>query len=118
MSACHANVSLVFVMSEGAIRIATGYALSPDGLWRQHSWGVDSESSRVVETTVRRVCYYGFALNDAEILDFVLDNIWFENLVPEGQEDVIQFVVKFAGLPSEEAADLVKHAVAERPFSW
>jgi hypothetical protein len=65
-SACHANAAMMFVQSRGAVRIAFGYALSADGLWRQHSWGVDAQDGRVLETTERRVRYYGLVLNDAE----------------------------------------------------
>jgi hypothetical protein len=58
----------MFIETRGGIRIAFGYALAPDGLWRQHSWGVDAEDGRIVETTVRRVCYYGFVLNGVDTL--------------------------------------------------
>jgi hypothetical protein len=71
-SASHSNVSLQFVLTDGAAGIATGCGLSPDGLWRQHSWGVAVEDGRIIETTRRRLRYYGFVLDDAEILPFVL----------------------------------------------
>ena len=67
-SACHSNVSALFALTDGMARIATGYALSSDGLWRQHSWGVDARDGYVVETTVRRHRYYGFVLDEAEVL--------------------------------------------------
>lgn len=35
-----------------------GWALTNDGLWRLHAWGVDSKN-RVVETTVLRAKYIG-----------------------------------------------------------
>lgn len=35
----------------------TGYALSEDGLWRQHSWALSEET--VVETTTARLLYAG-----------------------------------------------------------
>jgi hypothetical protein len=44
----------------GIISIATGYALSDDGLWRQHSWGILREG--VLETTKVRVKYFGILL--------------------------------------------------------
>jgi hypothetical protein len=65
-SACHANAAMLFVWTKGEVRIASGYALSDDGLWRQHSWGVDGDDGRIIETTERRVRYYGFVLDDAE----------------------------------------------------
>jgi hypothetical protein len=42
---------MIFVQSVGEVRIASGYALSSDGLWRQHSWGMDVADGRILETT-------------------------------------------------------------------
>jgi hypothetical protein len=114
MSACHTNVSVLFFLTGGTVRIATGYALSADGLWRQHSWGVDSEDGQIVETTVPRLGYYGFVLDDTEILRFWLHHMWFPDLESEGAEEVIQFLAQFAGLAHEEALNLIKQALAER----
>lgn len=46
-----------------------------DGLWRCHSWVVQprSRTMRVWETTVKRVAYFGFVMNDTECQEF-LDN--------------------------------------------
>lgn len=38
--------------------IGTGYAMSEEGLWQCHSWGV-SESGTIVETTDERNLYFG-----------------------------------------------------------
>jgi hypothetical protein len=38
--------------------IVTGWALSEDGIWRQHSWGIDWKG-RLVETTLPRTRYFG-----------------------------------------------------------
>lgn len=40
----------------------TGYALSPDGLWRQHSWAY-GDNLMIYETTVERVMYFGVELS-------------------------------------------------------
>jgi len=57
-SACHTNtVEWYLDQAEGDASICTGYALSSDGLWRQHSWGL--KNGRIVETTIERVAYYG-----------------------------------------------------------
>ena len=38
---CHENVAELWLSRErGLTAIGTGYALSEDGLWRQHSWGM------------------------------------------------------------------------------
>lgn len=38
--------------------VCTGYALSDDGLWRFHSWGINF-NDEIVETTEPRIKYYG-----------------------------------------------------------
>lgn len=47
-----------------AVIICTGYALSKDGFWRQHSWLVQAKprANVVIETTEPRVAYYGFGM--------------------------------------------------------
>src|SRR5215468_7774100 len=51
---CHENVAELWSEHKtGLGGIGTGYALSSDGLWRQHSWGVSE--GRVIETTEVRV---------------------------------------------------------------
>ena len=60
-SECHANV--VSLWREGRGAICTGYALSPDGLWRPHSW-LREPSGRIVETTERRDAYYGHEFDE------------------------------------------------------
>ena len=59
-SECHGNVSRLWIQRRGRMSIVTGYALSEDGLWRSHTWGVEDE--RVVETTEPRILYYGVVL--------------------------------------------------------
>ncbi len=57
-SSCHQNVALVWMRKEFEIvGIATGYALSADGLWRQHTWGVLRNG--ILETTEDRLKYFG-----------------------------------------------------------
>jgi hypothetical protein len=41
-----------------AVAIGTGYALSDDALWREHSWAWDRQGA-VIETTEPRVRYFG-----------------------------------------------------------
>jgi hypothetical protein len=60
-SDCHGNAATLFRAGKGVI--ATGYALDADGLWRQHSWVLDKKD-RVIETTVRRVAYYGIVCDE------------------------------------------------------
>ncbi len=58
---CHQNVASLWKSPKrGIIGVATGYALSEDGLWRQHSWGLLRDG--VLETTERRDKYFGILL--------------------------------------------------------
>jgi hypothetical protein len=64
-SLCHQNVAAIWRRRKPKIvAIATGYALSEDGLWRQHSWGILHEG--VLETTEERAKYFGILLRSAE----------------------------------------------------
>jgi hypothetical protein len=63
-SMCHQNISAVWTKGrKGLIGIATGYALSEDGLWRQHTWGVMRDG--VLESTEERLKYFGLLLQDS-----------------------------------------------------
>ena len=65
---CHENVARVWTEKpRGVVGIGTGYALSKDGLWRQHSWVLLREG--IIETTVPRAKYFGLLLqgDDADL---------------------------------------------------
>ncbi len=53
------------------LAVATGYALSNDGMWRQHSWCIERmrRGVRPIETTEPRVAYFGFVLSGQEVID-------------------------------------------------
>lgn len=70
---CHANSAQLSLELPGA-RLCTGYALSDDGMWRQHSWVLVGD--RVVETTEPREHYFGFVLDDGEAEVFRRCNPW------------------------------------------
>jgi hypothetical protein len=64
-NSCHWNVaSLWLERKEELVAVATGYALSADGLWRQHSWGM--RRNAIFETTVVRTCYFGLLMEGAD----------------------------------------------------
>jgi hypothetical protein len=72
-SMCHQNVSTVWQSKvPKLIAVGTGYALSEDGLWRQHSWGVLRDG--LLETTVVRVKYFGLLLQAADADSFAARN--------------------------------------------
>jgi hypothetical protein len=64
---CHANAQKLVMEGKEPI-YAIGFALSEDGYWRPHSWCV-SKKGNVVETTARRVSYYGVEFPARAILN-------------------------------------------------
>lgn len=73
-SQCHSNSAFCWDENREISKICTGYALSRDGMWRQHSW-VFTRDQRVVETTERRVQYFGFIMTEEECEQFLFDNM-------------------------------------------
>lgn len=73
---CHANSAALWRANKESTRICTGYALSDDGMWRQHSWLIHfrGRSNEIVETTVRRVAYFGFCMNTKDCFKFAESN--------------------------------------------
>lgn len=71
-SQCHRNTALCWEANADRLVPVTGYALSADGLWRQHSWclKIDGKRPKVVETTERRVAYFGFVMTFTEAVMF------------------------------------------------
>jgi len=77
-SQCHANSCELWQNNrkQFQVNIATGYALSSDGLWRQHSWLIHRYQTRtqsrmrLIETTVKRLAYFGYELTEEEAFDF------------------------------------------------
>jgi hypothetical protein len=112
-SCCHGNVAMLHIESRGEVRIAHGYALSDDGLWRQHSWGVSAEDGRIIETTERRVRYYGFMLNEAETAWRLLMVKESGALQREEVEEVREVLLKVFRLPAE-LVDPAGQGVTER----
>lgn len=45
------------------VQIATGWCLSEDGIWRQHSFVYQPIDNIIIETTVKRKIYFGFVLD-------------------------------------------------------
>ena len=63
-SRCHGNAACL--MREGIGSVVNGFALSKDGLWRNHSWLLKPDGS-LIETTTRRKAYYGAVLTPEEV---------------------------------------------------
>lgn len=80
---CHENSAILWAESKKdksapTLHIATGYALSEDGLWRQHSWCVESGNGGnkpvIHETTELRIGYFGFVLTEGQANTFFDNN--------------------------------------------
>ena len=71
---CHGNAARIWEMNRNWAVIVTGWALTADGLWRQHSWVKDRRDDRLFETTTKRELYFGFDLEPAEAVIFYLNN--------------------------------------------
>lgn len=81
-SQCHRNSAALYEINkdntklEHKVRICTGYAITDDGMWRQHTWLVyidetnDNEVITVIETTLKRVAYYGVVLTEEQCEEF------------------------------------------------
>jgi len=74
--ACHANSARYWESHREDTVLCTGYALSEDGIWRQHTWLVHirPRKNRIIETTVPRIAYFGFALTNEEAEIFAWNN--------------------------------------------
>jgi len=71
---CHENVAELWLeKATGVSDIGIGYALSEDGLWRQHSWAV--QKTDIIETTEERVKYFGILLEGNEADSFAANNM-------------------------------------------
>jgi hypothetical protein len=78
---CHGNACDLYESNKGLndFRINTGYALSKDGMWRCHSWLVwhmKDGVQKVVETTERRIGYFGFEMTTEEAEQFCRDRFY------------------------------------------
>lgn len=73
---CHSNACNLYEQNWDKTRICTGYALSEDGMWRQHSWliWIKDRSNQIIETTVKRVAYYGFIMDEDQCEKFCEEN--------------------------------------------
>jgi hypothetical protein len=69
---CHKNCCELWEKNPKTCRIATGWALGDDGIWRQHTWLIKGKV--IIETTEPGTQYYGFVLENKEAISF-----WWHN---------------------------------------
>lgn len=73
-SHCHQNIACQYLGNPKHLKICTGYALTDDGIWRQHTWGLFTYKTKpdlIVESTIPRLAYYGVVLTDEQAKQFV-----------------------------------------------
>ena len=70
---CHGNCAQLWINKPDTYKIATGWALSNDGIWRQHSWLL--KRNAIIETTEPRAMYYGIVLDFEAAANFSCANI-------------------------------------------
>ncbi len=79
-SHCHYNAANLWYNNRNSetfkLIICTGYALSNDGVWRQHSWLIQAKprANVLIETTVPRIAYHGFAMTTEIAEEFEEEN--------------------------------------------
>jgi len=83
-SKCHMNSALCWEANKANSLIATGFALSSDGIWREHTWVVvarrpgakpsNPKAWWTVETTTPRTRYFGYILTPEECEVFAGEN--------------------------------------------
>jgi len=66
---CHRNCATLWKLSPDAVSIVTGYCLSSDGMWREHTWLIDALDD-IVETTLPRTRYFGIRLSPETAKEF------------------------------------------------
>jgi hypothetical protein len=72
-SRCHTNAARLWEEDPESTVLMTGWAMSEDGIWRQHSWG--KRGKTILETTNPRLLYFGFELSPEEASKFAKENI-------------------------------------------
>jgi hypothetical protein len=71
---CHSNSAFCWDENRNLCKICTGYALSRDGVWRQHSWVITNQG-QLIETTEKRIQYYGYVMDHDECEEFFFRNM-------------------------------------------
>lgn len=71
---CHGNSAELWLKDQNNVAIVTGWGLSKDGLWRQHTFCWNRRKKAVIETTERREVYFGYELSRIESAYFAFAN--------------------------------------------
>ena len=74
---CHSNSAGLYETNQDETLICTGYGLTEDGMWRQHSWlmRLKPNSNVIIETTDSRIAYFGVCFNYEKSKEFSDNNL-------------------------------------------
>lgn len=70
------DVSDFWSFNEDKVRIAKGYVLTPEGIWKQHSWLIQNKRfyNKIIDNTDENYLYFGYILTTNECNQFYWDN--------------------------------------------
>jgi hypothetical protein len=71
---CHGNAARLWKRDPDNIVIMTGYALSDDDLWREHTWALKPKGDIILDSLPKRKIYLGISLPPKEAELFHKDN--------------------------------------------
>lgn len=72
----HRNAAHLWSFNENSTRIATGFVLTTQGIWKRHSWVIFAKRpyNKIVDNTDNYSLYFGYVLTEAECSNFYWDN--------------------------------------------
>lgn len=70
------NVANLWSFNENKTRIAVGFTLTPQGVWRRHSWLILHKKpyNKIVDSSDQNYLYFGYVLTHEECNDFYWEN--------------------------------------------
>lgn len=98
---CHQNTADNFLRRK-KMSIATGYALSNDGKWRQHSFGVELVKKKevVIESAVKFERYFGAILDGMMTAKFIFGELGDAVMIGGYDQKRVMKMVKMSGMIS------------------
>ncbi len=72
---CHGNAAALWLGRRPKVSLVTGWALSEDGCWRQHTWCWKKQGQVWIESTIHREIGFGIELDGMEGLKFAFGNL-------------------------------------------
>lgn len=72
----HRNAAHLWSFNDNSTRIATGFVLTSQGIWKRHSWVILNKKpfNKIVDNTENYSLYFGYVLTEKECNDFYWHN--------------------------------------------